>query len=983
MTKNTSILITKGSGLVVLFLGLFFMFSFLFHSPALVQIAPDYESLKYNTVLAFICSGLGLVGLSIEQKRLVLIMGISIGIIGGITLIEHLFQINLRIDQFFFTSELDVDDIYPGRMSPFTAMGFFIISITYISLSIFPKQSSASFNRAMVALILMSGIVPFLGYLTGVEKAYAIDSSTAMALQAAILFIIIGVGLQTYTWRDVDKKNSNTLALWLSILVVLVGLFYTIAVWRESQQREMQRLKEHLQEETSLIQQRIVDEMHFSIKSLRRMAQRWEIRGGTPELEWKIDARNFILDTTALRLIGWIDDTYQFKWSEPHIKNQAALIQHIYSDQINKKLLEPLRESIMISSPFNFTEGYRAILVLIPLYEQQKFKGFFVGVYDTKLLVTHAIPLHEANRISIELKDRNSLIYSSLEKFTDNLDINQMVFSLYNKHWTLSVSPKKAFYNEYITLFPIIELFGGILFSLLLGSTLYYAITATLRNKLLIKRSEALRKSERRQQIVEEVNNYAIFWLDLQGNVETWNIGAERLFGYTAEEIVNRNSSVFFNKEDKRNNLPQKIIDKATHKGKFEGESQYIRKDTSTFWGHLTFEVIKNTRGALIGFAMIVQDITPRRLLETERSKLISIIEESPDFIGTADLKGKLLYHNRSAKKLVGLDENADLLSMMIAHMYPAWAFEIVRNKALPQVMETGSWAGETAVLNQITGEEIPVSQSIFLQTDPLGNPLCFTTIIRDITERKKTEETQESLIAQLSNSNMELERFAYVASHDMQEPLRMVVCFSDILSKEYGPLLPVDAKEYLDIVADSAKRMQEMIKDLLEYSRVSNEVKFLKLVNGSEALACVLENIKIFLVETKAYVTYDPLPNFMGNSIQFMRLIQNLIINGIKYQPKDSVPHIHIGVQERALDWCFSVQDNGLGVPAEFEEQVFQPFRRLHTWNNIQGTGLGLSICKKIVEGHGGVIWVKPAPECGSIFYFTIPKTPSGSKHE
>jgi len=499
---------------------------------------------------------------------------------------------------------------------------------------------------------------------------------------------------------------------------------------------------------------------------------------------------------------------------------------------------------------------------------------------------------------------------------------------------------------------------------------------------------------------------------------------------------------------------------------------------------------------------MIVQDITQRRLLEMERSKLISIIEESPDFIGMADLNGNLLYHNRSAKRMVGLKDDADLSLMKIANMHPLWAFNVIHNQVLPHVVKEGHWIGETALLNQYTGKEIPVLQTITLHRDPLGNPICFTTIMRDISERKKTEEVlknneaifrysmehaaigmalvspggkwlkvnkalrvmvgyteeellkfdfqtithpddlekdlgyvgrmldnkiqkyaiekryihkdghiiwillnvslarnadgspnyfisqiqnitdlkyaeaaQEKLITQLANSNMELERFAYVASHDMQEPLRMIVCFSEILVKECAQQLTPEAKEYLNMVCDSGKRMQDMIQDLLEYSRIYNEAKLFKVVDGSVALEHTLENLKIFIEETNAQITYDKLPSFIGNSIQFVRLLQNLIVNGIKYQPKNATPMIHIGVKDRTTDWCLFVQDNGLGIPPKFADQVFQPFRRLHSWDTIKGTGLGLSICKKIVELHGGTIWVDPNLEGGSIFYFTLPK--------
>jgi light-regulated signal transduction histidine kinase (bacteriophytochrome) len=238
-----------------------------------------------------------------------------------------------------------------------------------------------------------------------------------------------------------------------------------------------------------------------------------------------------------------------------------------------------------------------------------------------------------------------------------------------------------------------------------------------------------------------------------------------------------------------------------------------------------------------------------------------------------------------------------------------------------------------------------------------------------------KNEMQRQQLMEKLMQSNTELERFAYVASHDMQEPVRMVVNFSRILAKDYGSRLDEVGREYLKFITESADRIHDMIDDLLDYARMDNEDTGLTLVNGTSELGHVLDNLGELIKENGAQVTYDNLPVFQGNPVQFMRLMQNLIANAIKYQPPGNVPVVHVGVEDAESSWCLFVKDNGLGVDEAFAQKIFEPFRRLHSWEQIKGTGLGLAVCKKIVENHGGKIWMTSTLGQGSTFFITLPK--------
>ena len=244
---------------------------------------------------------------------------------------------------------------------------------------------------------------------------------------------------------------------------------------------------------------------------------------------------------------------------------------------------------------------------------------------------------------------------------------------------------------------------------------------------------------------------------------------------------------------------------------------------------------------------------------------------------------------------------------------------------------------------------------------------------LRDITEQKAALDDRDKLLARLTKSNAELERFAYVASHDLQEPARMMLSFSQLLEEDYSGVLDQDGLAYLRVIGSSALRMRNMIRDLLDYARLDGERQNFVIVDLRQTLAAVNENLQQLAIETGVAITCDTLPPVRGSTVQIMRLLQNLIINAIKYQPPGQRPLVHLGVAQENGEAIFSLRDNGLGINSDFIEEIFQPFRRLHTWDSIQGTGLGLAICRKIVEGHGGRIWASSCPGKGTTIFFTL----------
>jgi light-regulated signal transduction histidine kinase (bacteriophytochrome) len=251
-----------------------------------------------------------------------------------------------------------------------------------------------------------------------------------------------------------------------------------------------------------------------------------------------------------------------------------------------------------------------------------------------------------------------------------------------------------------------------------------------------------------------------------------------------------------------------------------------------------------------------------------------------------------------------------------------------------------------------------------------------------EIAERKRAQETLQETARELERSNRDLEQFAYVASHDLQEPLRMVATYTQLLAERYQGKLDENADKYIHYVVDGALRMQTLVQDLLAFSRVGRQGGSAALIHCEAALALAVKNLEAAIKESNAHIEYERLPTILVEASQLTQLFQNLIGNAIKFRGLES-PVVHVTAEQSGKEWCFAVTDNGIGIAPEHAELIFAIFKRLHTREEYPGSGIGLAICKKIVEQHGGRIWVESEPGRGCTFKFTLPAEKGEVSHD
>jgi PAS domain S-box-containing protein len=505
-------------------------------------------------------------------------------------------------------------------------------------------------------------------------------------------------------------------------------------------------------------------------------------------------------------------------------------------------------------------------------------------------------------------------------------------------------------------------------------------VTAAIRDITVRKEAEKhLAQMEGRYRGLLEAAPDAMVVVNQSGDIVLLNVQAERQFGYRRDELVGQRVKSIIPE-----GFAERLIADGTRTAA-EALAQQIgtglelngrRKDGSEFPIEIMLSPLQSAEGILVTAA--IRDITERKQVEDvlrqneERFRLI--VSNVKDYANIMlDTEGLIVSWNQGAERIKGYRAE-EIIGQHFSRFYTA---EDLRNgvpaRELKQATETGRFEGEGWRMRK-DGSRFLANIVITALRDEKGRLRGFGKITRDITERRQAEEALMKTMTELKRSNEELGQFAYVASHDLQEPLRMVASYTQLLAQRYKGQLDSDADEFIGYAVDGCDRMQRLIQDLLSYSRAGTNIGALREISGEKALEESLSNLQVTIKESGAVVTHDSLPAIMTDDAQLVLLFQNLIGNAIKYHGTES-PRVHVSATNNAgHEWIFSVRDNGLGIEPQYFKRIFILFQRLHGQKEFEGTGIGLAMCKKIVDRLGGRIWVESQPHLGSTFFFALP---------
>jgi PAS domain S-box-containing protein len=498
--------------------------------------------------------------------------------------------------------------------------------------------------------------------------------------------------------------------------------------------------------------------------------------------------------------------------------------------------------------------------------------------------------------------------------------------------------------------------------------------------------------------------------LDLQGHYVQINQAYAKPLGYSPEEMIGMDWQRTVHPDDLQ--TMQLAYQQMLRDGKVEVETRGIRRDGTIFYKQLVMVTTHDSSQNPIGHYCFMKDISDRKhkeemlrnlslgvatktdkhlfqdlveyltkTLDVDYAIIGEVIPSDPDRVrtiaGYGDGQALENFEYAIAQtpyECVLNDQKICIYSDQIQQKFPL--DPLLHNLDAESFMGVPLFASTGRVLGFIT----------ILSHQPWPETQFMTEILNIFAaraaaelERQQAEVELQQQKQDLARSNAELQQFAYVASHDLQEPLRMVTSYLELLERRYKGQLDSKADQFIDYAVDGAVRMQTLINALLSYSRIGSREPEFKPVNCADILQDVLTNLQVTIAENQALITYDPLPIVSGDRTQLTRLFQNILNNGIKFRRED-IPQIHIGVKRFSDKWLFSIHDNGIGIDQQYADRIFVIFQRLHSRSAYPGTGIGLAICKKIVERHGGKLWLEPQSETnngqGSTFHFTLPIT-------
>ena len=482
---------------------------------------------------------------------------------------------------------------------------------------------------------------------------------------------------------------------------------------------------------------------------------------------------------------------------------------------------------------------------------------------------------------------------------------------------------------------------------------------------------QQLRANERRLAMALAAGQMGVWDLDMRTGLCWRTIEHDRLFGYN--ELLPRWEFSRFQQHvypDDRA-ATQQAFTESYRTGRLDMECRIVRADQAVRWVRIDGEVVCDAHQTPVQMQGVIHDITGRRAAEEElrvaEERYRLLVDGVKDYgIFMLDPDGRVATWNEGARRQKGYAAT-EVLGQDSSIFYPRG--ERAAHKNL-QLLETALREGsvqDEGWRERKDGTRIWAEVVITALRDQHGKLLGFSNCSRDLTERKKAEED-------LRRSNAELQQFAYVASHDLQEPLRMVASFTQLLAQRYSGRLDKDADEFIGYAVDGAKRMQHLIEDLLAYSRVGTRAKEPKVCSAEGLVKNAVHQLTIAVRENDAAIHTSSLPQIRCDDLQLTSVFQNLIGNAIKFHIPGVSPVIDISAVRSGAEWIFSVKDNGIGIESRHFERVFQVFQRLQTRQSHSGNGIGLAICKKIVERHGGRIWLESRPGSGSTFFFTLP---------
>ena len=891
----------------------------------LIQVQPGFAPMQFNTALALILAGVGILNAVMWETRFVSLgTGLLCTALGGLTTAQYAGVGNFGIDEFFFSHYVLAHTAPPGRMGPNTALCCILAGLAL--LLICPPRTSQRKISAIGLLgalqIAISG-VGFFGYVSNLGSAYSYDDANRMGIHTTIGFIGVGIGMLAYAW-SVTVSRAWEVPRWFSALAGICSLTVTLCLWQSLAAQEQQQIDRLI---TTTAQQ-LGDELSLELRSLvlpmRRNAWQWPDKSSVDRDEWEANLRSQLKDLPPYVAGGSVDEDMNTRWTVAFNTDNIRLPDNLAAHPVIRLALGAAQrhKDVTLSVGLQLPGLENGVMVIAPTSTGDVPDGFVVGLLDMSPFEKIFDQTDEGFEYTVfDAKDR--LLYSRGRTlpYLDAKWGRDVQLTLFGTDFRIHVSPAQSTLLAEQSLVTAWILLAGIVVSVLLTMTIYFAQTSVDQTEALTATNDKLTleinvRRSAEHQLQEAHRDLQMRGLQLISMTET----AKSVNSAESLEDAVRITSMHT-----RSIIGSHLAFVCCREGDDWGQAIRSLNLSEKYDAGTDYDMIPHAQGL---YAYTCEQNEPTRLSDAE-------LDRHPR------------WH--------GCDATADLPKMR------GWL-------AAPLIAHDGSNLGLIQVSDKYQGEFTEEDEIVLIQLAQLAS----TAIEMQIARRNLELQAEE-----LTRSNTELEQFAYVASHDLQEPLRKIIGFTDRLEEKYKDRFDPKANRYLHYINDGAGRMQQLIKDLLTLSRVGRLGREFEVADCRDVVAQAVDNLEAAISEHSGKVIFDELPVVMGDATQLTQLFQNLIGNAIKFHG-DKPPVVNVSAEDIGTEWQINVRDNGIGIDPKFTDRIFVIFQRLHTRTEYPGTGIGLAICKKIVERHGGRIGVEVGSDGGSVFYFTIPKMDS-----
>lgn len=915
---NKSIRFTPIASIITALVGLMIIQGWIFNSSFFKLGLPGFYNFKFNTGLCFLFSAISLFILDKQNpkryQRIVAYLLISVVLlISVLTLCQHIFKLNIGIDDLFI-SQYDSEGNFTSLRMYFSTSIFFIIFNT--SLLLIRNAKFKIIIQDVVLSILVILTANFVIYIASIHYSN-INLFLKTALNTSLLLIVLYLAM-LYSKPLIQIKLSfwkKIAGYFILVLVVLGIIFFSLR--QNNQKATLLSNKIEHSSEVVLRSQKL-----FNLsKELVSSSRRFIISGDVFFLEkYKNDIKN---------TRNYIADLDKFTESDSLLNSNIDSLNFLV--EANIKIRDEVNEMRLLNG---FNESVRT-------YEIEK--GQMI--------------LEQLNLVIEKIEDVES----------------QMLSNLKIDHKLTVIETSKV-----ILLFQIIILL-----------LLIVTFLSIYNNSIRIHTAGEEINSNRKflENILENIPN--MLFVKKAGDLRftTFNKAGEDLLGVTKDELIGKNDYDLFPIEQAEHfiSADKKVL---AQNNAIDFPEEQISTKFGMKWLHTRKIPVKDDNGQALYMIGISEDITEKKHfndnLQKATSEIFDLYNNAPCGYHSIDADGFIVAINNTELNWLGYNRNEVIGQMKFVDIISDESKSLFYS-TFANFKETGVIVNQEFEMLRKDGTNFPVILSASAIFDKDGNFLRSRSTVLDFTELKglneqilkfnsELEAKVDLKTAKLKVSNEELERFAYVASHDLQEPLRMVSSFLNLLEKRIDEKLDETERKYLHFAVDGALRMKILIQNLLEYSRLGIQTESYKEIDCNSIIQNILNLFKFDIAEHEVVLEIDNLPIIKANESQIQQLFQNLIGNSLKYKGKEKLK-IEVGCEDKIDFWKFHVKDNGLGIDPKFFDQIFIIFKRLHNSSEFEGTGVGLSICQKIVQGHGGEIWVESNLGQGSIFYFTIPK--------